>query len=133
MWGVSRLPPSPGLDFSGHRLIAGLVFLLGLACALAGVIGFRRAATTVNPTAPEQSSAIVQSGIYQYSRNPMYLGFLMALAAWALLLSHIVAFLLLPGFIAYMNRFQILPEERALLGKFGADFSAYKTSVRRWL
>ena len=63
----------------------------------------------------------------------MYLGFLLALTGWAVFLSHALAFALLPAFVLYMNRFQILPEERALASKFGHQFTDYSHSVRRWL
>ena len=63
----------------------------------------------------------------------MYLGFLFALLGWAVFLSHLLAIALLPFFVLYMNRFQIEPEERALLAKFGEQFNEYRRSVRRWL
>lgn len=113
--------------------IAVALFLVGAAVAIAGVLAFKRNKTTVNPFTPERTSTLVTTGIYRFTRNPMYLGFLLALAGWAVLLSNLVAFALLPVFIAYMNRFQIEPEERALENHFGADYRAYKQSVRRWL
>jgi protein-S-isoprenylcysteine O-methyltransferase Ste14 len=63
----------------------------------------------------------------------MYLGFLLALAAWAVYLSNVLAALFLPVFVAYLNRFQIRVEERALLEKFGPPFSQYMAAVRRWV
>ena len=82
---------------------------------------------------PGSASVLVDGGIYRLTRNPMYLGFFVVLLGWAIFLSNIVAFLLLPAFIFYMNRFQIEPEEKALVGLFGQTFVAYKTRVRRWL
>lgn len=76
---------------------------------------------------------MVTSGVYRVSRNPMYLGFLLALAWWVVFLSHLLAFALLPLFMWYMNRFQIVPEERALAAKFGSEFTEYSRAVRRWL
>jgi len=105
----------------------------GFAVALAGVIAFRRAKTTVSPLTPETTSAMVTSGVYGVSRNPMYVGFLLVLIGWAAFLSHALAFALLPLFVAYMNRFQIEPEERALSAKFGGQFQEYRRSVRRWV
>lgn len=104
-----------------------------LAIALAGVLAFRRAKTTVNPLTPEATTTMVTSGIYRFTRNPMYLGFLVALAGWAMYLSNVLAFALLPFFVWYMNRFQIVPEERALGAKFSQAFTAYTRSVPRWL
>ena len=99
----------------------------------AGVVAFRRSRTTVNPLSPEQASSLVVHGIYRFTRNPMYLGFLLALTGWSVHLANLAAVLLLPVFVAYMNRFQIQPEERALLQNFGARFAAYTQAVRRWL
>ena len=120
------------MAIAGRLIIAGAFALVGAAVALAGVIAFRRHNTTVNPLTPEQSSTLVASGIYRFSRNPMYLGFLLALLGWGVYLSNWACVLLLPVFVAYMNRFQIQPEERALTDLFGPQFVAYAKSVRRW-
>jgi protein-S-isoprenylcysteine O-methyltransferase Ste14 len=110
-----------------------ILFTAGFAIALAGVFAFRRAKTTVHPVKLEATTTMVTSGIYRFTRNPMYLGFLFVLAAWAIYLSNVLAFAFLPLFVWYINRFQIVPEERALDAKFSAAFAAYKRSVRRWL
>jgi protein-S-isoprenylcysteine O-methyltransferase Ste14 len=133
MFGVSLVAPAATFVIPGRTGIAIGLALLGAVIALAGVVAFRANKTTVNPLNPGATSTIVSSGVYRFSRNPMYLGFLLALAAWAIYLSNALAALLLPVFVAYMNRFQIKPEERALLARFGADFSRYVATVRRWI
>lgn len=105
----------------------------GAAFCLAGVAAFRQARTTVNPTTPATSSALVVSGIYRWTRNPMYLGFALLLLAFAVWLSKLSALLLVPVFMGYLQRFQIRPEEQALRARFGASFDAYCQRVRRWL
>jgi len=75
----------------------------------------------------------VRSGLYRVSRNPMYLGMLISLSGWVLWVNSLTAFLLLPLFVFYITRFQIVPEERILLEKFGDDFAQYMREVRRWL
>ena len=113
MWLLGRLGPSlPIAPRWRTALAAGLLFA-GLAVAIAGVVTFRRARTTVNPMQPERVSSMVVHGIYQYSRNPMYLGMLLVLAAWAAWLASVPALLGLPAFVLYLGRFQIVPEERA--------------------
>jgi protein-S-isoprenylcysteine O-methyltransferase Ste14 len=116
------------------RSTFALIFCtVGSLIILAGVLTFRRMKTTVNPLTPNATTTMVTSGIYRVTRNPMYLGFLLILAGWAIYLSNLLAFVFLPLFVLYMNRFQILPEERALGIKFSEAFTRYKRSVRRWL
>ncbi|WP_199450491.1 methyltransferase family protein, partial [Vibrio harveyi] len=97
-----------------------------------GVVSFAKARTTINPHKPTNASNLVTSGIYQYSRNPMYLGLVFfLLAAWLYMsvLSPIVMVIL---FVLYMNHFQIEPEEEMLNLKFGDDYKQYCQQVRRW-
>lgn len=113
--------------------LALVFYIVGSAIILAGVLTFRRMKTTVNPLTPEATTTMVTSGIYRFTRNPMYLGFLLILVGWAIDLSNPLTFAFLPLFVWYMNRFQILPEERALSTKFSETFIRYKRSVRRWV
>jgi len=133
MLGVAYAAPGLSLTLAGSSAIALALVAVGGALAFAGVIAFRGKRTTVNPLTPGASSSVVSSGVYRVSRNPMYLGFLVALAGWAVYLSNAGAAMLLPVFVAYMTRFQIKPEERALLAKFGPEFGQYMSRVRRWL
>ena len=113
--------------------LAAFAALVGLALGIAGIVAFRRAQTTFNPVRPDKASCVVSSGVFQYSRNPMYLGMLCVLTGWALYLAHLLAFAALPLFVAYMTRFQIVPEEKHLAEKFGEPYHAYRNTVRRWL
>jgi protein-S-isoprenylcysteine O-methyltransferase Ste14 len=132
MWAIDRWLPIQ-VDRSMIRtVIASAVFGLALAIVVIAVIGFRKARTTVDPFHPEAASTIVTTGIYRIRRNPMYLGFLLALIALAVFLGNIVSAALPLIFIGYMNRFQIGPEERALRLRFGASYEDYLRSVRRW-
>ena len=133
MWIAAWSLPSLQWTFSGHLAMALGLFAAGTLVSLGGVVQFRRARTTVNPLTPEASSALVISGVYRWTRNPMYLGFLIALCGWAVYLSNAASVLVLPLFIVYMNRFQIAPEERAFWARFGQQFEDYFRSVRRWL
>ncbi|MEH8017197.1 isoprenylcysteine carboxylmethyltransferase family protein [Rheinheimera muenzenbergensis] len=133
MWVVTPWLPALALPVGWRLILAGVFAAAGAAIALAGVLAFRRANTTVDPRVPEQSSSLVVRGIYRYSRNPMYVGFLLLLMAWAFYLTSVAALALLPLFVWYMNKFQIVPEERHLLQKFGNEYQAYCKSVRRWL
>jgi protein-S-isoprenylcysteine O-methyltransferase Ste14 len=132
MWLASTYSTST-IALPWRSTFASIVGAVGLAIFLAGVLAFRRAKTTVNPLTPEAATAMVCSGIYRFTRNPMYLGFLLLLAGWAIYLSNLLALAFLPLFVWYLNRFQIRPEERVLCDKFPNAFAAYMCSVRRWL
>jgi protein-S-isoprenylcysteine O-methyltransferase Ste14 len=133
MWLTALVSIPFNFDFPGKVPAAAVLSLLGLFIAIAGVVSFKRARTTVNPTRPDSASALVVSGVYRFTRNPMYLGLLLVLVAWGVFLSNALALIWIPAFVAYMNHFQISPEERALSGLFSDDFLAYKAKVRRWL
>ncbi len=133
MWLVSAVAPSFTLQFPYNEAIALVLAVAGVFVAVWGVVSFRRAGTTVNPTKPQATSSLVCTGIYRFSRNPMYLGFLLVLHGLAAFLANTLAVVLIPIFIVFMNRFQIKPEEKALSAMFGAEFTAYRQRVRRWL
>jgi protein-S-isoprenylcysteine O-methyltransferase Ste14 len=133
MWLMAWALPEYRIDLPHRMLLAKLIAAVGFVVAAWGVAAIRRAGTTVNPMKPESSSLLVISGIYSFTRNPMYLGFLLLLLAWAVYLSHPAAFPVLPVYVWYMNRFQIEPEERALASLFGEAFRTYASRVRRWL
>jgi protein-S-isoprenylcysteine O-methyltransferase Ste14 len=133
MWLGSAYVSVLSFQFSFRSTVAWVFGLLGLITCTLGVVQFRQAKTMVNPTKPESSSSLVTSGIYRHTRNPMYLGFLLILISWAPAMANLVAFVVLPGFLIYMNRFQIKPEERALTLIFGADFKVYCVEAPRWI
>jgi len=133
MWCIS-LVASPVQMPAALRLAAcAAVALVGLAFSAAGIVSFRRAHTTVNPTKPEAASSLVTSGIYRVTRNPMYVGLSFVLVAWAVFLASPWALVGVLAFVLYIGRFQIEPEERALSKRFGAEYAAYQARVRRWL
>lgn len=111
-----------------------LLVLVGLAFDVAGLLAFRASRTTVNPLRPERASALVTRGVYRITRNPMYVGMAFLLLAWGIYLAHWPALLLGPAaYVLYLTRFQIVPEERALLALFGEEYRTYRARVRRWL
>src|SRR5690349_11200370 len=93
MWGAARLGPVVAVPESVRIAGALAVFGAGFAIAIAGIVSFRFAKTTVNPLRPEAATSLVSSGIFRVTRNPMYLGLLLALMAWALYLASPVAVL----------------------------------------
>jgi len=133
MWLATWAVPAAGFVLPGRHLLSAAMAGAGAVICGLGIASFSRAGTTVNPMKPASSSSLVVTGIYTLTRNPMYLGFLLVLLGWASYLSNVLAFLLLPAFIWYMDRFQICPEEKALGSLFGEEFASYKSRVRRWL
>ena len=123
--GAWQLPAAP------WWLLAFVV--AALVIGLAALTAFGRAGTTKTPLHPERASQIVRSGIYAHSRNPMYLALLLLLAAWAVWCGHLLSWLGLPLLVWSLTRLQIVPEERILTAKFGAEYTAYQAQVRRWL
>ncbi len=133
MYGVSKMVPALTFSLNGSTALAVGLGVIGMSLGVMGVTQFRIAQTTPNPQALEKVSSLVTSGIYQYSRNPMYLGLVLILLGWAFYLSHFLAFVLLPVFILCMTRFQIQPEEQMMARKFGKTYQAYLNKVRRWI
>jgi protein-S-isoprenylcysteine O-methyltransferase Ste14 len=133
MWFGARAFPNLDFQMPAGGALALAIALVGLAIAVVAVVQFRRAGTTPNPMKPQESASVVVTGVYRYSRNPMYVGDLLILAGWAIWLANLPTFLGLPLFIAYINRYQIGPEERALSARHGTAYADYRHAVRRWL
>jgi protein-S-isoprenylcysteine O-methyltransferase Ste14 len=116
--------------------MANLFAVLVLMCALVfigmAVWTLRRARTTVSPITPEKTSHIIAHGIFAVSRNPIYVGMLMLIVAVGLYWQHTGFVVFVAIAWAYLQRFQILPEERHLLAKFSDEYSAYQKKVPRW-
>ena len=130
---AARLVPAIDLSRELRLMLAGLFGLAGFGLLASGFLAFRRARTTIDPVRIDAASSVVTGGIFAYTRNPMYVGFTALLLAWA-------AYLAIPWtllgpifFVLFINRFQIIPEERVMSAKFGAAYDDYRKRVRRWL
>lgn len=118
---------------NGMSIIAGAISLLAMAIGAFGVVEFRKAQTTLHPSRLENTSTLVTRRIFALSRNPMYLSFLLFLISWAIFLENPLLTVGPMAFVLYMNKFQIIPEERAMEKIFGDEYKAYCKSVRRWV
>ena len=111
----------------------GVVFIvMALFTDGLSLLQFFRAHTTINPLHPEKSKHLVITGMYRFTRNPMYTGLLLLLVGWAVLLGSLTAFIMLPIFVMILTDQQIIPEEEILEQKFGQKYLDYKKSVKRW-
>ncbi len=130
---LGKLLGEPGFGLSlTQRLVAGLgLALMGIAIGAAAVGLFRKAGTDPAPWKP--STAIVRSGLYGITRNPMYVGMAVVYVGLALALDSVIAFLMLPIVLIVIQTQVIAREERYLETKFGDDYRRYKASVPRWL
>lgn len=117
MWLTSIIFPTLTATWLQSGVAAAATALLGLVISLAGILTFQHSRTTIDPRHPTETSTLVSSGIYRYSRNPMYLGALFVLVGWAVYLGNLLSIICTLAFIAYIRRFQIMPEERLLQEK----------------
>ena len=133
MWLTPAVAGHLEISFPSRVLWAVVLVCVGQGIAIAGMVAFRRAKTTVNPVKASSASSLVIRGVYRYTRNPMYVGLLLTLLAFAVLLANPLAVLWVVVYVLYITRFQIIPEERVLASLFGSEYEAYKSRVRRWI
>ena len=132
-WLLRWLTPAWSFALPARAPLAIGWAVVGVVLGFLGMLVFRHAGTTIDPHAPNHTRALVQSGPYRISRNPMYLGLACVLIALCIHLANPLTFVAVAAFIAYLTRFQIQPEERVLLEKFGEPYARYLRTVRRWL
>lgn len=134
MWWLDRRWPVAAIaaDAGVARAVGVVLGVAGMALAGESLARFIRARTTWHPDRPERATNLVVRGAYRYTRNPMYLGLLLVLLGWACWLGSAAPFAVIPPWVLVLTRLQIVPEERALLARFGGEYAQYRDSVRRW-
>jgi len=133
MWLVALATPAFAFRTPLSEFVAGSIALAGLLLNAYPKILFKRAGTSINPMRPRAATNLVTSGVYRYTRNPMYVGHALILLGVAIYLCNELSFLALPLHILYITRFQIQPEERALSTRFPQEYAAYVSAVPRWV
>jgi protein-S-isoprenylcysteine O-methyltransferase Ste14 len=133
MWFMGRGAPRSGLPDVARYTLSAVLFVAAGAFGFPAFLAFRRAGTTTNPVKIDRAAALVSSGIYRVTRNPMYVALTLLLCAWAAWLQAPVGALGPPLFALYIDRFQIVPEERAMRARFAEAYDAYRRRTRRWL
>lgn len=132
-WAGKTYLPALNIPLEPLKPIAYIGWAAGAIMLIWAGVLFKVNDTTVNPFTPDKTSAIVDTGPFKISRNPMYLGMFLILLGWAILWASYASLPILIGFIAYITAFQIKPEEAALTAQFGDDYKGYMARVRRWV
>ena len=130
---ISRYAVKASFGFPGINEFSLFCLTGGLVMIGSGIVTFRKVETTVTPLHPDKASSLVTIGIYQYTRNPMYFGLLLILFSFGLYLQNLASMFVLPIYVWFISKNQIIPEEEALQNVFGDDYKNYQDSVRRWI
>lgn len=133
IWGLSEILPAIELGRTAKVAISLAALIASAVFGVGGAATLWRARTTVNPHHPESTSKLVRTGVYRLTRNPIYVAMGLLLVALAVWLAFPWSLLCVLGFVIYIDRFQIAPEERILTELFGDEYRRYRTEVRRWL
>ncbi len=116
-----------------QNLISFLIFLIGILVLINPIFKFIKSKTTIDPIKFKKVNKLITSGIYKYSRNPMYLGLLIIVIATSIFYLNIFSITTPILFYCWINRFQIKREEVFLKEKFGNEYVLYITKTRRWI
>ena len=133
MWVLARQYPLATVIPAPWDRLGWLVMACAPIPVVAALTQFRRAQTTVNPHKPQEATALVTTGVYAWTRNPMYLGLTVLLLGLAIKFGALSPFLGPLLFVPLLQRFQIRPEEHALRLHFGESYDRYCQRVNRWL
>ena len=123
----------PPFEFTGQNILGILIGLEGMIIILVSIRLFRKYQTTINPFKAHETTRLITSGIYAFTRNPMYLGLSSIQVAFGIYLGAHVSIFLIPCFIIYITNKQIIYEEEILKKEFRDEYLNYLKSVRRWI
>jgi len=133
IWALSEWLPATGFDLPGRAWVAGLLFAAGLGLMIVAAWSLEKAHTTINPIWPDHAKHLVTSGIYRFSRNPIYVGDAIILAGMVVWFGNWLGLAVVALFVLFVDRVQIRAEEAALHTLFDERYDDYKRRVRRWL
>lgn len=130
---LSKYFPQFSFNLSISFSFAIFLVCVSIIIGALALYDFHKHQTTFHPHTPEKTRTVVNTGVFAYSRNPMYLAMAIALFALGIYLQNYSCFIIMPLFVWYITRFQITPEEKMLDKLFPNDYQAYCQRVRRWL
>ena len=114
-------------------VFSALLLICGIIIIRSAFLLFKNNQTTINPLNLTKTSLIVNTGVFKYTRNPMYLGMVFILLSIALKFNLYGGLIVIFVFCSFITKFQIIPEEKAMEKLFGQEFKNYKKTTRRWL
>lgn len=126
-------PFFPEYILSINNILSIFILFLGLGILFISAASFKKHQTTINPLKPEQASSLVISGVFSFSRNPMYLGMVFILISISIKFNLLGGLLITSMFVLFIKKFQIIPEEAAMHKLFPKEFASYKENTRRWI
>ena len=121
------------IHLPNQDLTSILILLIGILILINPIFKFIKSKTTIDPIKFKKVNKLITSGIYKYSRNPMYLGLLIIVIATSIFYLNIFSITTPILFYCWINRFQIKREEVFLKEKFGNEYVLYMTKTRRWI
>jgi len=133
IWVIATYFPQYSIDLTYKKYLSGVLFFIGVTIDLLALRIFHQSGTTVSPFSPDKTSSLVATGIYRYTRNPMYLGMVFLLVGFTVWFGTVPGLLIIALFIWSITELQIKPEEAVLLEKFGESYTDYCQKVRRWI
>ena len=120
-------------SFVYQHYISILFMIIYFICILYVKLEFKKHKTTISPSNPNNATSLVQSGFFRFSRNPIYFSLLNIIFWFSIYLGSFFGLIVTPLFVIYMNQFQIIPEEKAMLKLFSDKYKSYCLRVRRWI
>ena len=123
----------PSFEFTGQTILGTLIGLEGIIIIFLSIRLFKKNQTTIHPFKAHETTKLITSGIYSFTRNPMYLGLSSIQVAFGIYLGAYASIFLIPAFIIYITHKQIIYEEEILKKEFGEEYIKYLKSVRRWI
>ncbi|TLY29115.1 MAG: isoprenylcysteine carboxylmethyltransferase family protein [Ignavibacteria bacterium] len=130
-WLLNLVIPLPIMPQDAARIVGVAVFLSGFLIGIPAFIQMRRFHTSPNPYKP--TTALVEGGPFNFTRNPIYLSFFVHYTGIAIYANTAWCLFLLPVLIELITELAVIPEENYLEQKFGAAYSEYKKRVRMWI
>src|SRR5947207_14744461 len=124
MWLTPAVAGLVQTPYPARVLCAVVLVCAGQGISIAGMVAFRRAKTTVNPVKASLASSLVIRGVYRYTRNPMYVGLLLTLLAWAVFLANPLAVLWVVVYVLYITPVEVMPRDSVLASLCRAEREA---------